>query len=292
MCQETGAVDMQPMQHPIHADAGLISMLELTGTDQLGNALDCRSQPLGCQFAPLDQGAFRDLAPTDRREHLAGTSRGEQLSLVQIHGQRLQVGTILDWCADRRGKAAQAGAVTGWAIDGFALMLLGQQANFRHVQDLTAFCDLAWDSAEVLTALAADLRTVTHHFIWLLHQRERVPRVSHLTSWTPSTWTTRTAWRTRKPIRRGRLTARSTVFGQSLFEVLDPRIRLGQLLLQREQFSYQGFERSIFFSQGLQFFFFRHGCTLNGFLSFGKSVGDLCPTRCATSWRELREELG
>src|SRR6266566_2763726 len=44
MRQEAGAVHMQPMKHPIHADAGLISMLEPTGYDQLGNALDRRSQ--------------------------------------------------------------------------------------------------------------------------------------------------------------------------------------------------------------------------------------------------------
>src|SRR5713226_5851703 len=275
MCQETGAVHMQPMQHPIHADAGLISMLEPTGTDQFGHALDRRSQSLGCQFAPLQQGAFRDLAPTDRRERLAGTSRGQQLPLVQIHGQRLQVGTILDWRADRRGKAAQAGGVTGWATDGFDLMLVCQQANVRQIQHLTAFCDAAWDSAEVLTALAADPGTVTHHFIWLLHQRERVPSMSRLTSWTLAARTTSTAGQTRQPIRRGRFTARSTVFGQSVFQFLDPRIRLDQLLLQREQFSYQRFERSIFFSKGLQFFFFRHSGTLIGFLSFGKSLGDL-----------------
>ncbi len=154
-------------------------------------------------------------------------------------------------------------------------MLLCQQADFRHVQDLTAFGDDAWDSAEVLLALAADLGTVTHHFIWLLHHRERVSRVSRLTSRTLSARTTSTAWQTRQPIRRGRLTARATVFCQSVFKVLDPRIRLGQLLLQREQFRYQCFEGSIFFSKGLQFFFFRHGCTLVDFLSFGKSVGDL-----------------
>ena len=92
MRQETGAVHMQPMQHPIHANAGLISMLELAGTEQFGNALDRRSQPLGCQFTPLQQGGFRDLAPTERRERLAGASCWQQLPLVQIHGQRLQVG--------------------------------------------------------------------------------------------------------------------------------------------------------------------------------------------------------
>jgi hypothetical protein len=99
--------------------------------------------------------------------------------------------------------------------------------------------------------------------------------MSSLTSRTLSARTTRTAGQTPQPIRRGRLTARSTVFGQAVFQVLDPRIRLGQLLFQREQVRYQRFEQAIFFSQGLQFFFFRHGCTLVGFLSFGKSVGDL-----------------
>jgi hypothetical protein len=99
--------------------------------------------------------------------------------------------------------------------------------------------------------------------------------MSSLTSRTLSARTTRTAWQTRQPIRRGRLTARSTVFGQSVFEFLDPRIRLGQLLFQRQQLSYQSSEDPIFFSKGLQFFFFRHAPTLAGFLSFGKSVGDL-----------------
>src|SRR5450759_2076375 len=275
MGQETGAVHMQPMQHPIHADAGLISMLEVAGTEQFGNALQRRSQPLGCQFTPLDQGGFRDLAPTERRERLAGASRGQQLSLVQIHGQGLQVGTILHGRADRGGKAAQAGAVKGGATDGFDLMLVGQQANFRHIQHLTAFCDAARDSAEVRTALAAHLGTVTYYFIWLLYHLERVPSMSRLPSWTLATGTTSTARQTLQPIRRGRLTARSTVFGQSLFQLLDPRSRQGHLLFQREQLRHQGFERSIFFSKGLQFFFFRHGCTLIDFLSFGKSVGDL-----------------
>src|SRR5260370_33420404 len=191
MRQEAGRVHMQPMKRPIHADAGLISMLELTGHDQLGNALVCRGQPLCRQFAPLNQGSFRDRAPTDRRERLAGTSRGEQLPLVQIHGQRWHVGTILDWRADRRGKAGQACGVTGWATDGFDLMLVCQDADFRHVQDLTALGDATWDCAEVLPALAAHLGTVTHHFIWLLYHRDRVPRMSRLTSRRFSARTTR-----------------------------------------------------------------------------------------------------
>jgi hypothetical protein len=81
--------------------------------------------------------------------------------------------------------------------------------------------------------------------------------MSSLTSRTLATGTTRTAWQTRQPIRRGRLTAHSTVLCQAVFEFLDPGIRLGQLLFQREQFSYQRFKGPIFFSQGLQFFFVR-----------------------------------
>ncbi len=52
-------------------------------------------------------------------------------------------------------------------------------------------------------------------------------------------------------------------------------MRLGQLLFQRQQFRYQRFEDAIFFSQSLQFFFLRDGCALAGFLSFGKSLGNL-----------------
>ncbi len=276
MRQKARAVHMQPMQHAIHADAGLISMLKRAGHDQLGNALHRRSQPLGGQFAPLQQGSFRDLAPTQRRERLAGASRGQQLSLVQIHGQRLHIGTILDGCTDRKGKAAVADAVTGGATDGFDPMLVGQEADFRHIQDLTAFGDDAWHSAKVLVALAAHLGPVTHHFIWLLHHREGVPSMSRLPSWSLAAGTTRTAGQTPKPIGRGRLTARSTVFGHCVFQLLDPSIGLGQLLFQRQQFRDQRFEASIFFPKGLQFFFLRHRCTLVDFLSFGKSVGDLC----------------
>ncbi len=133
-------------------------------------------------------------------------------------------------------------------------MLLCPEADFRQVQDLTAFYDAAWDRAETLTALAADLGTVTDHFIWLLHHRERVSRMSSLTARTLSARTIRTPRQTPQPIRGGWLTARSTVFGQSVFEFFDPLIGLGQLLFQREQLSYQRFEGAIFFSKGLQFF--------------------------------------
>jgi len=275
MGQRAGAVHMQPMQHAIHADARFISMLQRAGHDQLGNALDRRRQPLGGQFAPLQQGGLRDVAATQRCERLTRASRGQQLPLVQIHGQRLQVGTILHRRAHRGGKAAQAGAVTGGATNRFALMLVGQQAHFRHIQDLTAFGDTAWDSAEVRTALAAHLGAVTHDAIWRLHHRERVPSMSRLPSWALAAGTTRTAWQTRQPIGRGRLTTRATVLRQAVFQVLDPRMRLGQLLLQREQLRDQCFEGAIFFAQGLQFFVFRHACTLVAFLSFGKSLGDL-----------------
>jgi hypothetical protein len=59
-------------------------------------------------------------------------------------------------------------------------MLLSQQADFWNVEDLTAFGDGTCNIAEVLTALAAHLGAVTPHFIWLLHHRERMPRMSHL----------------------------------------------------------------------------------------------------------------
>src|SRR5216684_1177605 len=45
MRQEACAVHMQPMQHPIHADACLISMLELAGHEQFGNSLHCSKVP-------------------------------------------------------------------------------------------------------------------------------------------------------------------------------------------------------------------------------------------------------
>src|SRR5436309_3235708 len=45
-------------------------------------------------------------------------------------------------------------------------------------------------------------------------------------------------------------------------------------------FASRVFEVSNFFSKGLQFFFLRHNSTLIGFLSFGKSVGDLGCMKC------------
>jgi hypothetical protein len=275
MGQEAGAVHMQPMQHPIDADARFISMLEAAGRQQLRNALDRRGQPLGGQFAPLQQGGFGDLAATERLQCFAGARRGQQLLLVQIHRQRLQVRAVLDGRADRGGKAAQAGGVTARATDHFDLMLVGQQADFREVEDLPTFGDAACNRPEVLTALAADLGTVAHQLIWLLRQRKRMSRMSRLTSWRFRAGTTRRAWQTRQPIRGGRLTAGATVFGQALFQFLDASVRLGQLLLQWQQLRHQRFEQAIFFSQGLQFVFLRHTGTLTGFLSFRKSVGAL-----------------
>jgi hypothetical protein len=99
--------------------------------------------------------------------------------------------------------------------------------------------------------------------------------MSWLASWMFSTRTTRTPWLACKPIRRWWLTTRSTVLCQSVFELLDPGSCLGQLLFQWEQFCYQRFEESIFFSKGLEFFIFCHDSTLAGFLHFGKPGGDL-----------------
>ena len=140
---------------------------------------------------------------------------------------------------------------------------------------MTAFGDDPWDSTEVRTALATDRRTVTHQLIWLLHHRKRVPSMSRLTSWTLSARTTSTAGQTPRTIRGGRLTARATILCQSFFQLLDPGLRLFQLLFQGQQFRDQCFEEAIFFSQGLQFVFVRHSCTLVDFLCFGKSRGDL-----------------
>jgi hypothetical protein len=61
-------------------------------------------------------------------------------------------------------------------------MLLYPEADFRQVQDLTEFYDAACDRAETLTALTADLGTVTEHFIWLRHRREHVYSMPSLTT--------------------------------------------------------------------------------------------------------------
>jgi hypothetical protein len=52
--------------------------------------------------------------------------------------------------------------VTGWATDRVERMLVCQQANVRHIQDVTAFDDAAWDTTEVRMALAADAGTMAH----------------------------------------------------------------------------------------------------------------------------------
>ena len=87
-------------------------------------------------------------------------------------------------------------------------------------------------------------------------------------------WTTPTTWQTSQPIRRWRLTAGATVFGQAVFELLDPRMCLGQLLFQRQQFHDQRFEQAIFFTQGIEFFVFRHGVLSLVSSPKAESVGD------------------
>ncbi len=88
------------------------------------------------------------------------------------------------------------------------------------------------------------------------------------------------AGQTPQPIGGRWLTARAAVFGQAVFQLLDPRSRLGQLLFHWQQFRDQRFEQAIFFSQSLQFFFLRHTHTLIGFPVFGKSGGDLSSYFC------------
>jgi hypothetical protein len=137
-------------------------MLHLAGHDLLGNPLDRRHQSLCCQVAALQQGSVHDRWVSDRRQSLAGARRGEHVPLVQRHGQGVQVGTLVTGRADRSGKAATGEGVTGWATDRVERMLVCQQANVRHIQDVTAFDDAAWDTTEVRMALAADAGTMAH----------------------------------------------------------------------------------------------------------------------------------
>ena len=65
------------------------------------------------------------------------------------------------------------------------------------------------------------------------------------------------------------------VLDEIYIQVPDPGSCLCQVLFQGEQFSHQRFEGAIFCSQSLQIVFLRHGCTVLGFVSFGKSVADL-----------------
>src|SRR5579864_6626444 len=127
-------------------------------------------------------------------------------------------------------------SVAGRATDGLELVFMGQQADFWDIQDLTAFGDGAGNRAEIRLTFSADIGTVTDHFIRLLFHRECVSRMSRLPSRTLSARSTRTAGQAPQPIRRGRLTARSTVGTQSPFQFLDPSQRDGQLLFQRKQF--------------------------------------------------------
>ncbi len=59
--------------------------------------------------------------------------------------------------------------------------------------------------------------------------------------------------------------------GRTLHLRGDRRFRL----FQRQQFCHQAFERGIFFSKSLQFFFLRHDPTVVRFNGFGKSLGVL-----------------
>jgi hypothetical protein len=118
------------------------------------------------------------------------------------------------------------------------------------------------------------------HLIGLLCHLQAVPGMASLTSRRLAAGTRRTAGQPSQSIRGGRFTAGATIFAQALLQFLDARRGLRQLLFQREQFSYQGFEEPIFFVQGLQFVFLHHGSTLVAFLSFSKSVGHLSSYTC------------
>jgi hypothetical protein len=223
----------------------------------------------------LEQRRFRDLASAEGGKRFTGTSRWQQLPVMEVDGHGLQVGAILHGSFDLCWKASLVTCLALWTGDGFHLMLLNLQADFWQIQDLTAFGDRACHGAEVLSTLLTDRGGVTDHLIRVLYHHESLSAVSWLASWSFFARTARTPWLAGKPVGRWGLTTRSTVLCQSVFEFLDPGIRLSQLLFQWEQFCYQRFEESIFFSKGLEFFVFCHASTLVAFLFFGKSGGDL-----------------
>lgn len=275
MRQPARTVDMQPMQDAIDANAGLITMLQATGGDQLTNALDHWSQALGGQFTPRQQAGFRDLTAADGREGFTGARRRQQLSLMRIDGPGLQVGTILHRRVDLNGKTAPIGTLARGTGQALHLMLVDQQADFWYIEYLPTFNYLADDLAQVLPTLLAALGAVSDHLIGLLCHLQGLTSMPLLSSWVLVAGRTRTAWQMPQSIRGGGVTAAAAVFAQALFQFLDARLCPRQLLFQGQQLGHQGFEQSIFFSQRGQFFFLRHERTLLAFLAFGKSLGDL-----------------
>ncbi len=214
MRELAGAVHMQPMKHAIDADAGLISMLQSTPGYQIGDALDGWGQSLCCQFTPLHQACFRDLASADRRERFARASDRKQLPLVQIHCQCLHRGAILHWRTDRGGKGAVADPLTGRTTHRFDLMLLDQQADFWQIQHLTTVCKFSYHRGQRLLTMPAHCRAMADHFIGSLHPHQCVSTMSWLPSWGLSTRTACRSGQAGQPIRRWRLRGRLTIFCQ------------------------------------------------------------------------------
>ena len=90
MGQPARAVDMQPMQLSLQADARLIGMLDPTGRHQIGDALHRRGQPFSSFLHPARDRAIRQRTSHQVRQRFARPRFGDQLILVQVHRQRAQ----------------------------------------------------------------------------------------------------------------------------------------------------------------------------------------------------------
>src|SRR6266487_323616 len=252
MGQPTGTIDMQPIQYPIHPNAGLVSMLQSARRYPISDVFDRWDQPFCRLFDPAQQRAFRDLSTADLPERFAGPSHRKQLPLMQIH------------------------------CHGFDLMFSHLQADGRQVQHVAALGDHSCSFEEGLLAMAARWRPMRNDLIGNRHLRKRVSAMTWLASGWVRALGAPTAGLSPQSITRWRFTRRSAVFRQARFQLLHVLFELFYLFSQRQQFGYQGFEHVIFFSdglqlfpKGLQFFFWLHRFPLAGFSHFGKSSAEL-----------------
>jgi hypothetical protein len=215
MCQPTGTIDMQPLQLACNTHARPIGMLHPTGNHQISNPRHRGCKPFRRHLHPAHHSAIRERTPQQVPQRFAGARFGQQLILVQVHGQGAHALTVLSRGTDLWGKHTARDVLALGAADGLHLLFGHHQLERRHILDLAALDDLTCHPLQRALADATGNRTMRHLDIWDRDLGQGVPRVTRLSPWLALTSPPLAPWAAAQPIAGGWFAAIVAILGKS-----------------------------------------------------------------------------
>ena len=223
---------MQPPECALHPCAALIEMRDRDLRDPLLDLLDGLFESLMAFAQDVGQCAFAYSALEQVGEQFAGALVRQELIVLEVHGRRLEAGTVLHRGVDPLGEGRLVQVAAGATLD-LGLMLGDGQPNVWQIMDLSFLDALGWSMRQRAVATLAALNPVGLDTIGLLGHRERLPRMSGLTArGAPAFFPQALGRGFLEPIGGRRLAAVARVLGQLILEMADLRLQVLDALLQ------------------------------------------------------------